>query len=138
LQDQVSAEWVLRYGQRFSDDRLPKEPTDRHTLAVTIGCDGYHLLTRIDRAAAPPSLKALPAVDMLRQVWVQQYDHDHGEVRWRDSKNCPPSALMIVSPYDLEVRYSEKRGHHGRGYKVHLTETCDTEAPHVITHVETT
>jgi transposase len=42
LQDQVSVEWFLRYGQRFSDDRLPKEPNDRHTLAVTIGCDGYH------------------------------------------------------------------------------------------------
>jgi transposase len=45
---------------------------------------------------------------------------------------------MIASPYDLEVRYSEKRGHHWRGYKVHLTETCDTEALHVITHVKTT
>jgi transposase len=138
LQDQVSAEWFLRYGQRFSDYRLPKEPHDRHTLAVTIGGDGYHLLAQIYNAAAPPYLKALPAVDMLRQVWVQQYYYDHGEVRWRDQKNFPPSALMIASPYDLEVRYSEKRGQHWRGYKVHLTETCDTEAPHLITHVETT
>jgi transposase len=77
-------------------------------------------------------------VDILRQVWVQQYYQDQGEVRWRDHQNVPPSALMIASPYDLEVRYSEKRGHHWRGYKVHLTETCDTDAPHVITHVETT
>jgi transposase len=138
LQDQVSAEWFLRYGQRFSDYRLPKEPNNRQTLAITIGCDGYHLLTQIYSDAAPPYLKALPAVDMLRQVWVQQYYHDHGEVRWRDHKNVPPSALMIASPYDLEVRYSEKRGHHWRGYKVHLTETYDTEAPHVITHVDTT
>jgi transposase len=45
---------------------------------------------------------------------------------------------MIASPDDLEVRYSETRGQHWRGYKVHLTETCDTEAPHLITHVETT
>jgi transposase len=75
---------------------------------------------------------------MLRQVWVQPYDHDHGEVRWRDHTNVPPSALLIASPYELEVRYSEKRGHHGRGDTVHLTETCDTEALHVITHVETT
>ena len=42
LQDQVSAEWFLRYGQRFSDYRLPKEPNNRQTLAITIGCDGYH------------------------------------------------------------------------------------------------
>jgi transposase len=46
LQDQVSAEWFLRYGQRFSDYRLPKEPNDRQTLAVTIGRDGYYLLTQ--------------------------------------------------------------------------------------------
>jgi transposase len=138
LQDQVSAEWFLRYGQRFADYRLPKEPNDRQTLAVTIGGDGYHLLAQIYSAAAPPYLKALPAVDILRQVWVQQYYYDQGEVRWRDHKNFPPSALMIASPYDLEVRYSEKRGQHWRGYKVHLTETCDTEAPHLITHVETT
>lgn len=26
----------------------------------------------------------------------------------------------------------------GQGYKVHLTETCDEETPHLITHVETT
>ena len=45
---------------------------------------------------------------------------------------------MIASPYDLDSRSSEKRGHHWRGYKVHRTETCDDEAPHVITHVETT
>src|SRR5215475_5319257 len=47
LQDQVSVEWFLRYGRRFSDYRLPKEPNARHTLAVTIGCDGYHLLTQL-------------------------------------------------------------------------------------------
>jgi transposase len=136
LQDQVSTEWLLRYGQRFSDYRLPKEPKDRHTLAATIGHDGYYLLTQLYGDAASPYLKALPAVETLRQVWVQQYYHDQGEVRWRDHKNVPPSTLLIASPYDLDVRYSEKRGHHWRGYKVHLTETCDTEAPHVITHVE--
>jgi transposase len=53
-------------------------------------------------------------------------------------RTFPPSSKMIASPYDLESRYSEKRGEHWRGYKVHLTETCDEEAPHVITHVETT
>jgi transposase len=45
---------------------------------------------------------------------------------------------MIASPYELDVRYSEKRGQHWRGYKVHPTETCDAETPHLITHVETT
>jgi transposase len=138
LRGHVTAEWFLRYGQRFSDYRLPNEKQDRQQLAETIGRDGSHLLTQIYGASAPPHLRALPAVDMLRQVWVQQYYHENEELRWRDHKNFPPSSMMIASPYDLESRYSEKRGDHWRGYKVHLTETCDEEAPHVITHVETT
>jgi transposase len=77
-------------------------------------------------------------VDILRQVWVQQYYQENSVIHWRDAKNFPPSSLMIASPYDLDSRYSEKRGHSWRGDKVHLTETCDDEAPHVITHVETT
>ncbi len=55
-----------------------------------------------------------------------------------DPTQPPPSALMIASPYDLEARYSEKRGNQWPGYKVHFTETCEAEAPNFITHVETT
>lgn len=45
---------------------------------------------------------------------------------------------MIASPYDLDVRYSQKRGKEWRGYKVHLTEACEPDRPNLITHVETT
>jgi transposase len=134
----VSAEWFLHYGQRFSDYRLPKGKPDRQQLAETIGRDGLYLLTQIYSAAASPHLQALSAVEVLRQVWVQQYYQENGAVHWRDQQNFPPSAVMIASPYDLDSRYSEKRGHHWRGYKVHVTETCDDERPHLITHVETT
>ena len=66
---------VLRYGQRFSDYRLPKGKHDRQQLAETIGQDGVHLLTQIYGAAAPAALRALPAVETLRQVWIQQYPY---------------------------------------------------------------
>ena len=36
----------------------------------------------------------------------------------------PPGRSRIVSPYDSDARYSEKRGKGWLGYKVHLTETC--------------
>ncbi len=45
---------------------------------------------------------------------------------------------MINSPYDPAARYSVKRDTTWTGYKVHLTETCDEDAPHVITQVLTT
>jgi hypothetical protein len=50
----------------------------------------------------------------------------------------PAAAEQISSPYDPEARYSTKREISWVGYKVHLTETCDPETPHVITNVETT
>jgi len=59
-------------------------------------------------------------------------------VMWRTERDPPPSALQIHSHYDAEARFSTKREILWAGYKVHLTETCDEEQPHLITHVETT
>ncbi len=41
-------------------------------------------------------------------------------------------------PYDPEARYGAKRDLTWVGYKAHVTETCDPDEPHLITHVETT
>ena len=46
--------------------------------------------------------------------------------------------LDISSPHDPEARYARKDTTTWVGYKVHLTETCDDDSPHLITHVETT
>lgn len=48
------------------------------------------------------------------------------------------STLKIVSPYDPEAHLSIKRSTVWTGYKVHLTETCDENLPHLLIHVETT
>jgi transposase len=64
LQEQVTAEWFLRYGQRFSDYRLPKGKPDRQQLAETIGRDGLPWLTQIYGNAARSHLRALPAVEI--------------------------------------------------------------------------
>jgi len=50
----------------------------------------------------------------------------------------PPTEYVIHSPYDPEARFSQKRQTEWFGYKVHMTETCDEDQPHLITHVETT
>ena len=77
-------------------------------------------------------------MEILRQVWVQQYYGPEDTPRWRQDRDVPPAAQLIHSPYDLEARYSIKRGMAWVGYKAHMTETCDDETPHVNTHVETT
>ena len=45
---------------------------------------------------------------------------------------------MIANPDDVEARYCVKRTTEWTGYKVHLTETCQAEQPHLFTQVETT
>ena len=50
----------------------------------------------------------------------------------------PSPAELIASPYDTGARYSTKRSIEWVGDKVHFTETCDEDTPHVIVKVETT
>jgi len=82
-------------------------------------------------------MRAIPAVETLRRVWVHSFLPVGGGVQWRQTDNVPPSSLRLSSPYDTEARYAHKRSTTWVGYKVHLTETCDEETPHIITHVET-
>ncbi len=43
----------------------------------------------------------------------------------------------LQSPYDPEMHDSTKRQLAGSGYKVQVTETCDEDAAHLVTHVTT-
>ncbi len=138
LLPQVPLDWVDRYGPRTDGYRLPKTLAARQALAETIGMDGFTLLRAVYDLAAPPWLRELPAVQTLRQIWLQQYYAPTNTVRWRTSEDIPPAAQMTNSPYDPDARYGIKRETQWTGYKVHVTETCDANAPHLITHVETT
>jgi transposase len=138
LRKQVMPDWFDRYGPRFEQYRLPKEKAARERLAETIGADGYHLLSAIDDERAPPWLGEVPAVEVMRQVWEQQYDVKDGQVKWRAQKDLLPNQELIQSPYDIEGRNRTKRRLNWTGYAAHLTESCDQETPNLITHVETT
>jgi len=60
------------------------------------------------------------------------------KIHFRSDQNIPPAAQMISSPYDVEVTMTSNAHVWYTGYKVHLTESCDDDRPHLITHVETT
>src|SRR5260221_9039249 len=87
---------------------------------------------------APSWLRQIPAVQSLRHIWIQNYYREEGLVHWRRAGNLPPAAKAIVSPFDSPARYSIKRQTEWTGYKVHLTETCDSHAPHLIVAQRTT
>jgi transposase len=140
LRAQVPVEWFERYGHRFEDYRLPATRPARYALAEQIGADGFQLLGWVYAPPAPHWLRELPAVEILRQVWLQQfYATPPGEpVRWRQADDLPASTQMICTPYDAQARYSQKRQTTWTGYKVHLTETSNGDQPHFITDVQTT
>lgn len=138
LEGQVQDAWVKRYDLPVNDARLPSLKQDREAYALLVGKDGVALLDAIDAPEAPRWLREIPAVQTLRRVWIQRFYWEEGELRWRDLQNSPAAGDCLDSPYDPEAHYAHKRDIGWLGYKVHLTETCDEELPHLITHVETT
>ena len=54
------------------------------------------------------------------------------------AKTSRQADRRLSSPYDPDARYGIKRGSGWCGYKTHLSETCEPDAPHLITHVATT
>ncbi len=147
--------WVERYGRWARGYDVPQGEAKRRAYAEQIGGDGYQLLAALSVPGAPAWLREIPAVELLRQVWTQNFGliddaptagpevGAPGEaarlVQWRtDQEGLAPSLLMAASPYDPEVHNARKRATTWIAYMVHLTETCDEGRPHLITHVETT
>jgi hypothetical protein len=147
LSEQVTPELMARYGARIDERRLPSDQPKRRALGAQIGADGWRLLQAMAGRTAPGWLWHIPAVQVLRRVWVQQYT-----LIWRDARihGLPPGRILLVSPYATDARHSEKRGRGWTGYKVHLTETCDNtdtdqdtarnavQPPNLIVNVATT
>jgi transposase len=147
--------WQRVYGQRIADLRLPESKAARAELAAQYARDGYHLLEQAYSAAAPAAARDLPAVQALRLILLQQFCRETGpggeKVIWRedDQHGLPPGRAKIISPYDLDARYGEKRGKGWLGYKAHYSETVSDPAgddpqtgrparPNLVTVTETT
>src|SRR5450756_2215366 len=132
-------EWFKRYGSRVENFNLPKTDTARAQLAAVIGSDSRKLLQAIETSTERERLAKLAEVIISRRVWDEQFDENgDGQPRLRTAQEMPAPATLITSPYDSEARFSTKRGESWVGYKVHLTESCDGDAPRLITNVETT
>ncbi|MER5619385.1 transposase, partial [Streptomyces sp. NPDC002215] len=132
------SDWFDRYTSRPEDRRFPTRWAARIEHGDEAGTDGSALLTALWSPSAPPGLRALPQVELLRRVWVQQFQYVDGCVKWREPKNLPPARIRYCAPYDLDARTGAKADRAWDGFKVHLTETCEPDAPHLVTNVETT
>ncbi|GHO87185.1 transposase [Dictyobacter formicarum] len=108
--------WVERYGPRSEDSRIPVGEAARLAFAEEIGQQGRELLEAVFDPTAPEWLRHVPAVEIMRQMWVQNYQRIDDVVRWRSSEDIPPSSRYIGSPYDEEAHYSKKRSTSWVGY----------------------
>ena len=86
-------EWVDRYGVRLEDSRLPSGEEERQVWVQSVGQDGASLLSALGEPDAPYWLREVPAVEILRRVWVQNYQWSEGKLSWRCAENIPPAAL---------------------------------------------
>lgn len=77
-----------------------------------------------------------PKGEEVREQWSEQVGRD-GFVLL-EGKDLPPVHHRLCSPYGTDAGYGIKRGSGWTGYKAHLTETCEPDAPHVITQVAST
>ncbi|MFD9420709.1 hypothetical protein ACFWC9_39445 [Streptomyces goshikiensis] len=95
----VTDEWARRYGRAVRYDRLPKETQERERYALTVGEDGIRLLRAVLEPDAPARLRTLPQVEVLRQVWVQQYwQNEEGSLGWRGPKQTRDRQSRRQSP----------------------------------------
>jgi transposase len=73
LRSWVPPEWFDRYSARVEESRLPKGQEARYAHGEVIGTDGYRLLEAVSGAGAPAGLWRVPAVEILRRVWLCRY-----------------------------------------------------------------
>ena len=129
------AEWVERYSKRVESSRLPESKEKQEVYANQVGLDGQLLLQAVYESDAPEWLSQIPVVDLMRQVWLQQYWVEAGKIHWRtDKEGIPPASCFISSPYDPDAHYARKYTNSWIGYKVHITETCEEDLPNLITN----
>ncbi|MEE8290623.1 MAG: transposase, partial [Candidatus Tectomicrobia bacterium] len=125
------------------------DKAEREAYAQTVGEDGFCVLDALAAPETPEVLRLLPKVEALRQVWQRHYERsaaDGGAPRedavqrviFKPKADLPAAAQGLESPYDPAARYRNKGDTQWVGYMAHLSETCDPDEVHLITHTHTT
>jgi hypothetical protein len=110
--------------------------SDQEVLAhlIQAGQDSFWFLAQVDHSA-PPSVRELAELQVLRTVLEQQFPSGAGGP---PATRRPTGGEVIESPHEPEARFGSKRGKGWIGYKVQVTETCDADQPHLIVDIEPT
>ena len=85
IRQHAFAEWPERYVPRFGHDRSQKSEEQKRELVLTTGADGFALLDLLFAPETPTWLRQIPAVEMLRRIWLQNYHRTPDGILWREA-----------------------------------------------------
>jgi transposase len=128
----LPATWRETYSHRRSEYGLSESQVMEQL--VQVGQDAHWFLAQVDQSASA-SVRELSAIAVLRRVLTQQFPAGPAQP---PASPRPTGRDVIESPHEPEARYGTKRGQSWLGYKVQVTETCDSDQPHLITDLEPT
>ena len=128
--------WFERYTKRIEDYRFPKGKDARHKLILKVAEDGYYLLDAL-KVKADQTLTKRPQVPVFKQVWKHHFVKEGDSPKLKEGSGTPLKE-RFNSPYDPGAKHGNKGSKQWEGYKLHITEQCDDDLPHIITHAVTT
>src|SRR3989442_13555611 len=108
LLEHIEDDWFDRYVHRFELARFPKGQSQREQLQRQVGRDAQRLLLASEQPQAPAAVRALPEVQLLRQIWQQHDEEVEGQTRWRDGP-AVGKAERAVCPFGVLARRGAKR-----------------------------
>ena len=142
----VSARWIETYetwtqGERVVKGSGPEAKSETLRRLEAVGRDGYQLLEMIEAEGTPKAVREARGVEILKQVWSQQYRLVNApgvtriELSTVASRAQDGVSELIQTPHDVEARYRIKRGVGQTGYTLQITEVAGEAAPAIITDV---
>jgi transposase len=131
----IPPSWEAQYGERFVMQRHSRE--EWATYDQQVGPDGQWLLERLAAADRPAVIPALPEGQLLKTVWMQQFQ-ETGEKVVYPAGTPYDGRAQIQTAHDPDARYRKKRRQEWVGGKVQVTETDDEDQPHLITDIAAT
>jgi len=133
LQEHGEKDWYERYRRHWRSSRVPKGKKEQEALLFQVAADGYMLMERL--AGEAEGLRELEAVVRLQQIWEQTFEQTKEGIRLRRKSKASLGSETIVTPHDPEARRSVHGEQEWHGYRVHWTESCDEDAPRLVTDV---
>jgi hypothetical protein len=112
---QAQPEWIDRYDRPAADDRSPRKKAEREVLVERIGADGAAVLAAVGKPTAPGWLREGPAVEVLRQVGVQNSVPTELGPRWRSAprmagRHRPHASARPPAPRPSRRASAARRG----------------------------